>query len=355
MVKRLKYPLVEVIILTHNGKKNIEICLTSLRKTDYNNLKITVVDQNSKDDTSDFIKKEYPEVNLIINNKNKSFSEGNNDILKISKAKYCILLNDDTKQNPNWVKDLVKIAEKDENIAALQPKVLSMKNKKEFEYAGASGGFIDIYGYPVCRGRIFQKLEEDYRQYNDIRNIFWSCGVAMFLNMKIIKKIGYLDESFESYAEELDLSWRINLAGYEIKVVPKSIIYHLGSASWGDKKLEAKKEYLLQRNHWIILFKNYSITTWLKIIPIKFFLEILTISAFIFKNPKKSLGSIKSMGWLFMNFFTLIEKNKEINKLKKVSDKKIMDKMIRKSVALHFFLFQDRKKFKDYIKFIKDY
>jgi len=351
-----KQPLVEVIILTHNGKENIKKCLNSLKKTNYKNIRVSVVDQDSRDGTSEIIKKNYKWVNLVRNNRNKSFTEGNNDLLKFSKAKYCILLNDDTEQDRDWIKELVEVAEKDKEIGALQPKVLSMKNRKEFEYAGAAGGFVDIYGFPVCRGRVFDDIEQDRGQYDDLRQVFWSCGVAMFLNMSVLKKIGYLDETFGSYAEELDLSWRMNLAGFKVIFVPKAKVYHLGSASWGKAGSSfGKGEYLNHRNHWIPLFKNYSRKTWVKILPQRLFLDFFAIGGFFLSNPRKSLAVLKGLGWVLNNLGVLAEKNKKIERLKKVPDKIMERRMIKKSVALRYFLTKSNRKFVDFVKHIEEY
>lgn len=348
-------PKVEIIILTHNGKKHIERCLNSLKKTRYSNLIVSVVEQNSSDGSAEYIREKHAWVNLILNNENKGFAEGNNEVLRNSKAKYCILLNNDTEQELSWIRELVKVAEKRKDVGALQPKILSMNDRKRFEYAGAGGGFIDMYGYPVCRGRIFDSVEKDEGQYDDLIETFWSCGVAMFLNMEAIRKVGYLDETFGSYGEELDFCWRLNLAGYKVVFVPDSVIYHLGSASWGKKECNFKKEYLHQRNHWIPLFKNYSMKNWFRILPIKLFLEFITAFGFMFSNPRKSLASVMANFWVAGNFGFLVRKNRRVALLRKIPDEKIMRKMIKTSVALHYFLSGSRKNFGDYQGFIEDY
>ena len=352
-----KYPLVEVIILHHNNKTLIGDCLRSLIKTKYSNLKITVIDNASSDDSVAFIREKFPLVNIIENKENFLFAAANNIALKKTKAKYAILLNNDTEQEPDWISELVKIAEKKENgdVAALQPKFLDLKNKKNFEYAGAAGGFIDIYGYPVCQGRIFDNIEEDKGQYDEIREIFWSCGAAMLIRMSVLKKIGYLDETIGAYAEELDLSWRMNLAGYRLLYVPKAVIYHLGSKSWGEKRLKFTKIYLIHRNHWIILFKNYEVKTWFKILPMKALLEGIAFFGFLFKEPKRSLAIAKVGWWILTHPAILLKLNKEVSKLKKVSDNETMDKMIRKSVAFDYHVLGNKRKFNDYAKFIRNF
>ncbi|MEK6894927.1 MAG: glycosyltransferase family 2 protein [Nanoarchaeota archaeon] len=346
-----KNPLVEVIILTHNNKKILNDCLNSLKKTQYKNLKVTIVDQDSSDGTSELIKKNYPKFNVFRNKINESFSAANNKILKSSKAKYCILLNDDTTQEPNWINELVKVAEADEKIAVLQPKILSMKNKKMFEHAGAGGGFIDIFGYEFCRGRIFSEIEEDKGQYDNIKEVFWVCGVALFIRRKVLDEVGYLDEDFGSYFEETDLSWRINSAKYLQKYIPRSIVYHIGSATWGNKKNSATKEYLLHRNSWFVLGKNYSRKNWFWILPSKLLLEMITIFAFLFTNPKKSYASLKGFIWFIFNIGKINKGNKKTEDLKKISDIELMQKMVKTSVALQYFI-SGKKYFKEYEKFL---
>ena len=332
----MKKPLVEVIILIYNGKENIENCLNSLKKTKYPNFIVTVLDQASSDGGPELVEEKHPWVNLIRNDKNDGFAGGNNKILKQSKAKYCVLLNDDTEQDPNWIDELVKFAEQDEKISALQPKVLSLRDRKKFEHAGACGGFMDIYGYPFCRGRVFFTTEEDKGQYDDIKEIFWSCGVAMFLRMSILKEVGYLDEDFFCYSEEIDLDWRMNLAGYKQFVVPSSIIYHIGGVT--SNKNPYQKEYLLHRNTFITLLKNYSRETWWRVVPIKICLEMIDFFVFLLFDPLRSLATLNANIWILFNLPKIIKKNKEVSKLRKVEDKEIMKRMVNKSVVLGYFL-----------------
>ena len=349
-----KGPNVEVIILTHNGKKNIEKCLASLKKSKYGNLLITVIDQKGSDGTAEFVEKNYPSVNLIRNKINKSFSAGNNDVLRKSKAKYCFLLNDDTEVLENTISQLVDEAEKDSNIASLQPKILDMKNKKKFEYAGASGGFIDIYGYPICRGRIFDHIEEDKGQYDDSREIFWSCGVAMLMNLSVAKKIGYLDEDLGSYAEELDWCWRAKLSGHKIKVVPEAKVYHLGSGSWGEKKLAFKKDYLLFRNHFLVMLKNYERKTWKRVVPMKIILEKIAFLRFLFSKPRTAMAIASANLWILRNSGKIIKKNEDVSRLRKVSDEDLMKGMVKASAALQYPLGK-KKLFRDFIKYLENY
>ena len=348
-------PSVEIIVLNYNGREDTLRCLSSLSRTSYPNFGITLVDQNSDDGLAQEIPTLFPEVQLVRNKQNNGFCGGNNQILKSSTAKYCVLLNNDTEQEPEWLSRLVEVAETDPHIAALQPKVLSTKDRRKFDYAGAAGGFIDVYGYPQCRGRIFTQIEEDHGQYNDLRQVFWCCGVAMFLRREVLNRVGCLDEVMFSYAEETDLSWRLNLAGYKLYCVPDSVIYHVGSGAWGDAKLQARKDYLLHRNHWIILFKNYCPGTWIRIFPMKLFLEFLACFRFLFGTPLRSIAIIKANFWIMANLRLLWRKNREVMKLRTQPDSVIMRRMIGVSFAWHFFVLGRRRSFTDFVKFIEEY
>jgi GT2 family glycosyltransferase len=347
-------PLVEVIILTLNGKGDTVKCLQSLARCSYPNFRVTVVDQNSSDGTPAVIEKEFPWVNLIRNPRNTGFCEGNNIVLKQSEAAYCVLLNNDTEQDPDWLTTLVNVAEQDPEIATLQPKVLSMREPHKFEYAGAAGGFMDIYGYPLCQGRVFDRLEEDNGQYDVQRDIFWSCGVAMFLRMEVLKRVGYLDELMFIYAEELDLCWRLNLAGYKLRYVPESVIYHLGSATMTRRQFRYRKEYLTHRNHWIILVKNYEVRTWWRIFPVKLLLEVLAAVRFLPTQPRKSVAIVHAALWVLWHPLLLWRKNRELTRFRRIRDWQMFRRMIRTSIALQYFILGKRR-FPEYVRYIEEF
>lgn len=345
-------PKVEVIILHHDGLEIIKNCLESLKKNTYQNLKVTIVNQDCSDGSEELIKKNYKWINLVVKANNDSFAKANNDFLKKSEAKYCILLNDDTEQEPNWISEMVNIAEKDKKISSLQPKVLSLRNKEFFEYAGAAGGYIDKYGYPLCQGRVFETLEKDNGQYEKITQTFWSCGVAIMLNMEALHKVGYLDEDYGSYGEEIDLCWRMNLAGYKQIYVPKSRIYHLGSGTWNKRKYILKKEFLTHRNHILMLVKNYSSKTLISVLPGKLVLEAMAFFIFLFKKPYISYGVLSSLAHLSLHPGMLIKKHTENKKIRILKDKEIMKMMVNRSAVFQYYL-QNKKTFKDYTKYMK--
>ncbi len=243
-------------------------------------------------------------------------------------------------------------AEKDKNIFSLQPKILSLANKKKFDYAGASGGFIDIYGYPICRGRVFEILEKDDDQYDDVVKTFWSCGVAMIIRKNILKKIGLFDPDFFAYGEEIDLCWRAQLLGYRNVVVPSAKVYHMGEASF--KKFKFKKYYLLHRNHLMFLIKNYSLPTLIGIFPLRLMLEFVSIVKFQAEgNFKRVLAILCSLAWITLNIVAVLKKHNKIQKRRSVDDKKIGENMINRCVPFEYYIL-NKKYFEDYKKYLKE-
>ena len=200
--KPSKLPLVSVIILNLNGLEHLEVCLDSVHATKYPNFEILLIDNNSSDSSVEYVKNNYPNVKIIKNDKNLGFAAANNIGINFAQGEYVILLNNDTEVDQNWIIEMIKTAESNQLIAACQPKVLDFYNRKKFEYAGGGGGFIDTYGYPLCRGRVFDHVEFDTGQYDDYCNVFWATGAAMLLKREVLEKIGLLDEDFFIYHEE---------------------------------------------------------------------------------------------------------------------------------------------------------
>ncbi len=194
-------PLVSVIILNYNGLRFLKDCFDSLVKCSYPNFEILLVDNNSTDESAAFTRKNYPRVKIIQTGGNKGFSWGYNISFEHAAGKYFVLLNNDVAVDPGWLEPLVAAAEADDRIGALQPKILSMIDRQSFEYAGASGGFIDKYGYPFLRGRVFYTIEKDYGQYDNETEVFWTSGAAMFVRAEALLKSGRLDEDFVFHME----------------------------------------------------------------------------------------------------------------------------------------------------------
>ena len=250
-------PEVAVVILNWNGKKYLEKFLPSVLKSTYSNKRIIVADNASTDDSITFLQQYFPVVEIIKNNSNEGFAKGYNSALKSVKSAYYILLNSDVEVAPGWIEPVIALMESDKLIAACQPKILAYDNRTQFEYAGACGGWIDNFGYPFTRGRVFDNCETDISQYNNVQQCFWASGAAMFVKAGIYHELGGLDEYFFAHQEEIDFCWRAQLSGYKIFVQPASVVYHVGGGTL--PKGNNVKTYLNYRNNMIMLYKN---TAW---------------------------------------------------------------------------------------------
>lgn len=247
-------PSVAVVILNWNGKKFLEKFLPSVMNATYSNFKVIVADNASDDDSISFLQHHYPAVGIINNPTNEGFAKGYNTALEKVEADYYVLLNSDVEVTPGWIDPVIELMESDKKISACQPKLLSFNNKSEFEYAGASGGWIDSFGYPFTRGRVFDDCEKDLGQYDDAVPCFWATGAAMFVRADIYHEMKGLDEYFFAHQEEIDLCWRMQLFGYKIYVQPKSVVYHVGGGTL--PKGNSRKVFLNFRNNLIMLAKN---------------------------------------------------------------------------------------------------
>lgn len=189
-------------------------------RTEEMDVSVIVADNGSSDDSVAFMQECYPQVRLILLDKNYGFAEGYNRALSQVEADYYVLLNSDVECTPNWIQPVVEMMERDPQVAIAQPKLLMYDQKDTFEYAGGAGGFIDQYGYPFCRGRIFSTLEKDHGQYDDECNIFWATGAAMFVRAEVFHKFGGLDGDFFAHMEEIDFCWRVKNNGYKVRYCP---------------------------------------------------------------------------------------------------------------------------------------
>jgi GT2 family glycosyltransferase len=244
---------IAVVILNYNGKSFLEKFLPSVVEHS-RSAEVIVADNNSSDDSVIFLRSAYPALRIIPNKTNTGFAQGYNDALKHVDAEYYVLLNSDVEVTANWIEHVIALMDKDLSIAACQPKILDFNNKNKFEYAGASGGFIDKYGYPFCRGRIFNVLEEDKGQFNNSMEVFWATGACMFVRSKAFWEVGGFDGDYFAHMEEIDLCWRLKNIGYRIFVEPKSAVYHVGGGTLN--KVSPRKTYLNFRNNLTTYTKN---------------------------------------------------------------------------------------------------
>jgi len=247
-------PKVAVVILNWNGREFLKKFLPSVIEHSHADAEIIVADNASTDSSIEFLQENFPQIRIIENRTNGGFARGYNEALSHVEADYFILLNSDIEVTENWIKPVIDLMEQDHQIAACQPKLRSYYHPEKFEYAGAAGGFIDKFGYPFCRGRIFMDIEDDLGQYDDVREIFWATGACMFVRAKLYKEFHGLDEDFFAHMEEIDFCWRMKNAGYKIVYCPGSVVFHVGGGTLPKKS--SHKTYLNFRNNLALLYKN---------------------------------------------------------------------------------------------------
>ncbi len=255
---------VAVVILNFNGKYFLEKFLPGIiqHSAPY---PVIIADNKSSDDSIQYTRQHFPQVQIIENVDNYGYAKGYNLALKKVEAEYYVLLNSDVEVSPQWITPIIDLMDKDPKVAACQPKILDYNKRNTFEYAGASGGFIDAYGYPFCRGRMFNSLEEDLGQYNATKEVFWATGACLFVRSSAFHQVGGLDDHYFAHMEEIDLCWRLKNFGYSVYVVPDSVIYHIGGGTLN--KLSKRKTFLNFRNNLTTLTKNHP--------PENLFLKIL--------------------------------------------------------------------------------
>lgn len=251
-----------VVILNWNGKNWLKKFLPSVLQYS-DEADIYVIDNASDDDSIAFLKKEFPSVKIIVNDKNYGFAQGYNEGLKHIKNRFYCLLNSDVEVTENWIDPILQLYYNNPEISAVQPKILSYNEKDSFEFAGAAGGLIDNLGYPYCRGRIFDDVEKDHGQYDDECEIFWASGCAFFIRSEDFWEQNGFDDRFFAHQEEIDLCWRLKNSGKKIYYTSKSKVYHVGGGTLN--KQSSQKTYLNFRNNLTMLAKNlpFPIVLWI--------------------------------------------------------------------------------------------
>ncbi|MEO6731548.1 MAG: glycosyltransferase family 2 protein [Ferruginibacter sp.] len=268
-----KTPLVSIVILNWNGKAFLQKFLPFVINSTYTNKRVIVADNASTDDSINYLKQYFPQVEILVNKYNEGFARGYNTALGQVKSDYYVLLNNDVEVMPGWIEPVIELMENDVSIAACQPKILNYNQRDFFEYAGACGGWLDKLGYPFARGRVFDTLEKDNGQYDDASACFWASGAAMFVKAAAYHRLGGLDEYFFAHQEEIDFCWRLQLAGYKIYVQPASVVYHVGGGTLA--KESHLKTFLNFRNNLVMLVKNLPVGTAIFTIATRIILDLI--------------------------------------------------------------------------------
>ncbi len=321
---------IAIVILNWNGKELLEKFLPEIIRyspTEYSD--IYVADNASTDDSINFIKKNFTSVHIIQNSDNWGFAKGYNLALENIKAEIYALVNSDIEVTPNWLDSVYTHFKENPSTAIVQPKILDYKDKTSFEYAGAAGGFIDKLGYPYCRGRIFNSLETDKGQYNDVYPIFWASGACFFIRSKVFKQLDGFDINFYAHQEEIDLCWRAQNSGYEIKYIGASTVYHVGGATL--KTYHWKKTFLNFRNSLYSLTKNAP-GNYVFLLFQRLLLDGIAGVKFLFEGkPIHTFAIVKAHFSFYSNFTKMKEKRKQSVQKKK-------NYFLTKSIVWEYFI-----------------
>lgn len=316
-----------VVILNWNGSKLLQQFLPSVLQFS-GDATIYVADNASTDTSIDVLKNEFPSVKIIENTGNYGFAKGYNEALKCVEEPYYALVNSDIEVTENWLQPIETIFNNEPNTAIIQPKLLDYKKKTHFEYAGAAGGFIDKYGFPFCKGRIFDTLEEDLGQYDTETEIFWATGACFFIRKEVFRSLQGFDGDFFAHQEEIDLCWRANNVGHTIKYCPTSVVYHVGGATLNEAN--PMKTFLNFRNSLLMLTKNLPKEKLVPIIFIRLCLDGLAGVQFIFQGKFKHTFAILKAHFYF---YHLIGRN-----LKKRNNSQKTDYYYTKSIVWNYFV-----------------
>ncbi|MBE8712220.1 glycosyltransferase family 2 protein [Sphingobacterium hungaricum] len=323
-----QYPKVAVVILNWNGKFFLQKFLPSVYNSSYPNIDFIIGDNNSTDDSLEFVKANYPTLRIIQNSENLGFAGGYNEILKQVEADYFVLLNSDVEVTTNWIEPVIEYLEADNKRVAAQPKILSFHNKGFFEHAGAAGGMIDAYGFPFCRGRMMHEVEQDNGQYNDNCEVFWATGAALFIKSKAWKEAEGFDADFFAHMEEIDLCWRLKKMDYKIGYVHNSTVYHVGGGTLNTSN--PQKTYYNFRNNLVMLQKNLPFWSAIYIIFLRLWFDLAAIFKFIADGKGKDAWAVsRAHQYFFLNFFKNARKRKHYtqreNKIGLYNHSMIMD------------------------------
>ncbi len=329
---------VAVVILNYNGRKFLEQFLPSVIQYS-GNAKIIVADNASTDDSISFIESSYThQVEILKMDQNRGYCGGYNYALGKIEAQYFVLLNSDVEVTEGWLEPVITLLQSDPTIAAAQPKMLSHHEKNKFEYAGAAGGYIDMLGYPFCRGRIFSHLEEDHGQYDDTCQVFWATGACLFIKSKVFKEAGGFDEDFFAHMEEIDLCWRLNQKGFKIYYQGKSKVYHVGGGTLSASN--PRKTHLNFRNGLSLLIKHLTSRELLWKLPVRLMLDWSASLLFLISSkPADALAVLTAHIAFFKNFRSDLKKRSDTSK---IDLERKMVGQYNKLIPLQYFIFKRR-------------
>ena len=327
-------PKISLIIPHWNGIDVLSECLDSLAQTEYSNFEIIVVDNASTDGSPDWVSLNFPQIKLIENN---GYAGGCNRGAKVASGDYLVFLNNDTVQEKNWLDSLVDFMNLNQNVSAVQPKILNYYDRSKFDYAGGAGGWLDILGFPFARGRVFFEREKDEGQYDRMRPIFWASGTAIMVRTSDFETAGEFDETFFAHQEEIDLCWKFRLMGKESWAIPSSVVYHKNAVTL--PMFSRQKQYLNHRNSLLMVLSNYSLPLTLYITPIRLALEcIALVYSLVRLDMNHFFGIIQSLFWLVSHPHIIWKRRQLVKLIRVVKDKKVLPWLYWGSVVFDYYI-----------------
>lgn len=330
-------PLVSIIIPHYRGKEWLFRCLESVFAEARPSREVIVVDNGSTDGSTEAAMAAFPRLRIVRSGTNLGYAGGCNLGMTFARGAYLLLLNDDAVLEKGCLTELVRTAETDVRIAAVQPKILSVEKPGFFDYAGAAGGMIDIFGYPFARGRLFFSLERDEGQYDVPADIFWASGTCCLLRRSAVEKIGGLDEAFFAHMEEIDLNWRFHLAGYRVVYAPAARVYHRGATTLPQDS--PRKLYLNHRNNLLMLLKHYTWRTLAWVLPTRLIFEFMAlIYALVRREWAQGLAIVRAMGAVPAFAWHVVRERHRSRRIRTISDREIQKLMYRGSIVLDYFV-----------------
>jgi hypothetical protein len=331
------------IIIPHlRGAEILRDCLASIFKSDFRDFEVILVDNASNDGSRETAAAQFPAVRLLSLKENRGYAGGCNEGVRQSSSDYVLLLNDDTILEPQTLGELVRALDENPRAALAQPKLLNVNQREFFDYSGACGGLMDILGYPFAFGRVFMAIEQDQGQFDSPSQIFWACGTAALFRRQALEEVGLLDEDFFAHMEEVDLAWRLHLAGYDGIRAPKAVVYHHSGKTLPNT--EAWKMYLNHRNSLACLVKNYSLLNLVWILPIRIVLEWGTIVISLLRGDfRRGPAALKVQFQFPIVFIRFFAKRRQVQKTRRISDSKVMKKMYWGSVVVQHFVLGKRR------------
>lgn len=333
---------ISVVILNWNGSAMLQRFLPSVIRYS-EEAEIIVADNGSTDHSIDILREKFPSVRILPFRENYGFAEGYNRAIQQIETPYVLLLNDDVEVTPHWLQPLLEFMNHHPEVAACQPKILSETNRELFEYAGACGGFIDHLGYPYCRGRIFNHVEKDRGQYDQVCPIFWATGAALLVRTDVFRKEGGLDKRFFAHMEEIDFCWRLHSRNYGIYCIPQSTVYHVGGGTL--PKSHPRKTFLNFRNNLLMLYKNLPEERLNSTLRIRYFLDLVAALKMLLSGQvKESMAIVKALRTFFKIRHDFDRERKENLRKQQLKD---IPEMRNESLLVAFYL-KKKKKFEDW-------